>query len=115
MVKLLLKEFGKRFSRIIEEIANKEPSAGLENNQTDFKDLGYSYEFVELAGWRYIRGFKLRMIEQFHKDRERAQALGCVKFNTWREALADYDRRHKIAIMKSKLVNPPICSLKGVE
>jgi NAD+ synthase len=119
MVKILLKTYGKRFSRIIDEIANKEPAAGLESGQTDFKDLGYSYEFVELCYMIVLvkelgvkpNGIILRLFDQFDKDHERAKELGCVKFTDWSQATDDYGKRHEIAISKEGLVNPPKCYL----
>jgi hypothetical protein len=45
------------------------------------------------------------------KDLERAMELNCVKFAEWGLALSDYKKRHKIAISKGMLVDPPSCCL----
>ena len=49
------------------KVAKKTPTAGLEKNQTDFKDLGYSYGFSELFGEARRQGFVLDEI-MFNRD-----------------------------------------------
>lgn len=101
------------------EIAKKIPTAGLEAGQTDFKDLGYSYEFVELASEGLLQGISYtelyscsQIIEKAQKELEDYKnTFGFEKFNSVRALLDDFCRRSKIAIKKSEIVHPPVPKL----
>lgn len=102
-VKELVRTYG------FDNIANREPTAGLEPGQTDFTDLGYSYETVELLleGLKQgIQGMDLykhpQVIEQVQNE------LGRSKFDTVNQVTNDFLQRHEIAIKKAELLSPPI-------
>ncbi len=93
-----------------ENIAAKEPAAGLEPGQTDFKDLGYRYDAVELilAGLR--QGFSPE--EMVGMEQVKATILPHLavnkKFNSVGEVVEDIMFRHyQIAIPKQQIIHPP--------
>lgn len=98
-----------------EDLANRVPSAGLEPGQTDFKDLGYSYDFVELIMEGLSQGSEkeelinhpqvIALAKKEVQDYERE--YGKKKFQITDEMVNDVLRRNKIAIEKAKLVSPP--------
>ncbi len=97
------------------DIAAKEPTAGLEPKQTDFGDLGYSYETVELVifgrlqkiSWTDLKSHP-QVIKMAKKDCERYQKLfGKIKFNTAEEIINDIKKRNLTAKSKSSLISPP--------
>jgi len=101
------------------EIARKEPTAGLEPGQTDFKDLGYYYDLVEIVTEGIHQGFKAkdlvkhsqvtslasRQIELYEKS------FGKKKFEMIEDIVYDIIRRHKIAKIKSGILSPPIACI----
>ena len=98
-----------------DEISERIPSAGLEVGQTDFFDLGYSYEFVELIGEGLNQGFNKedlenhsQVIEFFEKDKQKyVNIYGKAKFENPRAALFNLFFRRKIAEGKARIVCPP--------
>jgi len=98
--------------------SNREATAGLEEGQSDFKDLGYSYDFVDLC-LSYGPGtgiedqytkFSQEILEVFEKDKMRYRNLfGEPKFEEIKDAHEDLLRRHNIAYHKSELLKPDIC------
>lgn len=97
------------------EAAKRTPTAGLEKGQTDFKDLGYSYDFVELFGEGKRQGYNLNEIKkdedvknQFLRDKRKyEEKFGRPKFMVLEEAINDIIMRNNIAKAKSRIVNPP--------
>jgi NAD+ synthase len=98
------------------DIADKEPTAGLELNQSDFGDLGYSYETVEVViegilqgiGWDELKTHT-QVKEMTAKDNEKYENMfGRVKFATADEVVDDINRRNVIAKRKSSLISPAI-------
>lgn len=99
-----------------EDLANRVPTAGLEPGQTDFKDLGYYYETVELISEAIRQGFFREEILTHHqildfikKDFENYEKLFGVearKFKVSRELIEDVLRRNKDAQNKAKLIHP---------
>ncbi|MBN2142481.1 NAD(+) synthase [Candidatus Woesearchaeota archaeon] len=116
-----------------EDLADRVPTAGLEPGQTDFKDLGYSYDAVELV----MEGFDLFTEGKFGKrcpeeDRKRiagylernasqirdvlkrdfadyAKLYGEAKFKSHVAAVEDIINRHyDSAIPKGRLISPDI-------
>ena len=96
------------------DLADRIPSAGLEPGQTDFKDLGYDYDAVEIIVEGLIQGFsrpelsvhpqieplvsnQLRMYEKVYGKR---------KFASVDEVIGDIMRRNMIAKGKSEIVSP---------
>jgi len=91
------------------DIANREPTAGLELGQTDFKDLGYGYDAVELVTEGVGQNFtadELIAHEQVKALIEKQ--LPKSKFDSVSEVVYDILRRHKIADAKAQIIHPPI-------
>jgi NAD+ synthase len=96
-------------------IVNRMPTAGLEPGQSDYKDLGYDYDVVELVSEGYVQGFtaaELGRHEQVVPLVEAqlthyAQVFGAPKFSSVAEVVDDVLRRHEIAEGKMKIVHPP--------
>ncbi|MEK6758102.1 MAG: NAD(+) synthase [Nanoarchaeota archaeon] len=102
-----------------DETAKRIPTAGLEPGQTDFKDLGYSYETVELVVSGFEQGLDLEDIlsdELFvlasTKDLdEYTKIYGKSKFQNSNEIILDIIKRNKIAKLKAKIIHPPIAQV----
>lgn len=103
-----------------EDLADRISTAGLELGQTDFGDLGYSYDFVELVSAGKSYGFsesELRKHEQvkelFEKEKLQCREMyGKVKFENLDEALNDLFFRNKIAKAKAKIICSPSLEVK---
>ena len=93
-----------------EDVAYREPTAGLEPGQTDFKDLGYGYDTVELI----IEGIKQNFtLETLIKSPQAIEMINpqlqYSKFNTVEEVVGDILRRHyEIALPKAEIIHPPM-------
>lgn len=89
--------------------AQREPTAGLEPGQTDFKDLGYNYDAVELVITGLEQGFGL---EELVKDKDVIATLEpqlklTDKFRTVREAVKNiWNRHYNIALPKMQIIHP---------
>jgi NAD+ synthase len=96
-------------------IVNRMPTAGLEPGQSDYKDLGYDYDVVELVSEGYVQGFtaaELGRHEQVVPLVEAqlthyAQVFGAPRFSSVAEVVDDVLRRHEVAKGKMKIVHPP--------
>jgi NAD+ synthase len=96
-------------------VVNRIPTAGLEPGQSDYKDLGYDYDVVELLSEGFAQGLTLaeltrhaqilpvveKQIDHYKK------AFGAAKFTSVDQVVADVLRRHQIARGKMKIVHPP--------
>jgi len=92
-----------------DEIIKAEPTAGLEEGQTDYGDLGYGYNVVEF------------FIEARHQDINPLDAANEVKSKHFRydkskftsidHVYNDIYRRHINAQMKLKIIHPPSPSI----
>jgi NAD+ synthase len=96
-------------------IIQREPTAGLEPEQSDFKDLGYDYDVVELITAGLAQGFSKKelaeheqivplvekQIEQYKKT------CGNAKFTSVQEVVEDVLKRHRQAKAKLKILSPP--------
>lgn len=99
-----------------EELSKRVPTAGLEPGQTDFSDLGYKYDVVELVMEGLDQGFtpeQLRMHPQVRpvigKQIEEYESVhGTYKFHRARDVIADIMQRHEIAKAKAQIVSPPV-------
>lgn len=102
-----------------EDLAYRVPTAGLEPGQTDFKDLAYEYEFVELITEALLQGFTEKevrenkfIIEMGNKNREvYKKKFGFEKFKNVDEMISDFLFRNKKAKTKARIVCPPIASI----
>ncbi len=91
------------------DIAKREPTAGLEPGQTDFKDLGYGYDAVELVIEGVEQNFtadELTAHEQVKSIIEKQ--LPKSKFDNVGDVVYDILRRHEIADAKAQIIHPPI-------
>ncbi len=96
-------------------IVNRIPTAGLEPGQSDYKDLGYDYDVVELISEGYVQGFtsaELSRHEQIAPVVETQLAhykkvFGAPKFTSVQQVVEDVLRRHEIAKGKMKIIHPP--------
>lgn len=101
------------------DLANRVSTAGLEPGQTDFRDLGYSYDTVELVSEGVLQKFSLgelldnsQIKEYTKKDIEEYEKLfGNRKFNKTEEIVYDILRRNQIAEGKAKIIHPPIAKI----
>ncbi|PIZ50596.1 NAD(+) synthase [Candidatus Woesearchaeota archaeon CG_4_10_14_0_2_um_filter_33_13] len=97
------------------DLAYREPTAGLETGQSDFKDLGYHYDVVEIVGEGVSQGFSKEEIaihsqvtSLIDRDfREYATFFGKSKFSSSVEVVDDIIRRNASAQKKSEIINPP--------
>ncbi len=99
------------------DLANREPSAGLELGQTDFKDLGYSYDVVELVTEGLQQGYSVadlathpQVVPLVVKEiRQYESNFGHKKFDAASEVVRDiYMRHERIAKPKAQIIHPPI-------
>jgi NAD+ synthase len=100
-----------------DHIVYKNPSAGLEHGQTDFKDLGYSYDTtVERVVNGIEQGFSMeeicqnkKVISDARKDiRDYEELYTKPKFRSVEEIVHDIKRRNLVARKKSEIIHPPI-------
>jgi len=96
-------------------IVRRTPTAGLEPGQSDYGDLGYDYDVVEVVSEGFNQGLTeeelgrhdqvLALIEpQLQHYR---QAFGAAKFLNPAQVVADILRRHAIARDKMTIIHPP--------
>ena len=101
------------------DLADRIPTAGLEPGQTDFKDLGYSYDLVELVTEGYRQDFTpeelinhSQVTELVERDlRDYEDLFGFKKFQTVRQVIHDITKRHNIAYHKAELISPPVAEI----
>ena len=96
-------------------IIGREPTAGLEPGQSDFKDLGYDYDVVELVTEGLVQGFSVDelvkheqvtlLVEQ--QTRHYEYVFGKAKFQTVDQVVNDVLKRHHQAKNKMKIIHPP--------
>ncbi|MFH0701536.1 MAG: NAD(+) synthase [Candidatus Woesearchaeota archaeon] len=99
--------------------ANRIPSAGLEPKQTDFGDLGYAYETVELVSCGIRQEFSPEELLRHHQVREYAihdmelytKEFGQLKFTQVEDLVIDIFRRQNIAQGKAEIIHPPIAPI----
>jgi NAD+ synthase len=97
-----------------QKIAQKEPTAELEEGQTDFNDLGYGYDVVELVLEGEAQGFSLEELISNTQIREltKAQLQINKKFSSVQEVVTDILRRHyEVALPKTQIIHPPIAQI----
>ena len=100
---------------IDQRIIKREPTAGLEPGQSDFKDLGYDYDVVELVTEGLVQGLsaaELVVHEQIallveQQLRQYQDVFGKAKFQTVEQVVSDVLKRHTQAKNKMKILHPP--------
>ncbi|MCF8079402.1 MAG: NAD(+) synthase [Desulfobacterales bacterium] len=103
------------FLRLPDHIVHRVPAAGLEPEQSDFKDLGYRYDLVEMVSEGFDQGLTKQemaeheqVIELAVRDMERYRsAFGRTQFSTVAEMISDIESRHRGAERKMRIVHPP--------
>lgn len=112
--KRLVREMA-RFLGIDDRIVNRVPTAGLEPGQSDYKDLGYDYDVVELVSEGFSQGFSAdelrrhpQIVPVIEKQLENyKKAFGSMKFTRLDEVVEDIQRRHETAKGKLQIIHPP--------
>ncbi len=112
--KRLVKDLARHFG--FADIADKEPTAGLEPRQTDFGDLGYSYETIEIIIEGILQGFDWsdlvrhqQILEAIKNDNEKYQRLfGKQRFESPELLIEDIRQRNVIAKNKGSLICPTV-------
>ena len=103
------------FLGVDETIVNRVPTAGLEPGQSDFKDLGYDYDLVELVIEGLEQGFTGRQLATHdplaplvEKQIAHYRSLyGTPQLNSVEKIIDDIHQRHQTAMAKVKIVHPP--------
>jgi NAD+ synthase len=103
------------FLGVDEAIVQRVPTAGLEPGQSDYRDLGYDYDVVELVSEGLDQGLtaeQLTVHEQVaplvKKQIARYRSLfGEARLNSVEKVVVDINRRHQTAMGKVKIVHPP--------
>jgi NAD+ synthase len=112
--KRLVREMG-LFLGVDETIVHRVPTAGLEPGQSDFKDLGYDYDVVELVTEGLDQGFDLKqlaahdqVVPLVKKQIEDYRSIfENPKLESVEKVVEDIGRRHQLALRKVKIVHPP--------
>jgi len=103
------------FLGVDETIVLRVPTAGLEPGQSDFKDLGYDYDVVELVTEGLDQGFTDRQLADHgqvaplvEKQIAHYRSLyGEPQLDAVEKVIADIHKRHQTAMGKVKIVHPP--------
>jgi NAD+ synthase len=103
------------FLGIADKIIQRVPTAGLEPGQSDFRDLGYEYDVVELVTEGFEQGFSREqlirhdqiapLIEQ--QIEYYRSTYGNPQLTSVDQVVDDIDHRHRSALGKVKIVHPP--------
>lgn len=101
------------------DLADRTPTAGLEPGQTDFGDLGYRYETVELISEGLLQEFDSEKLINHPQVAEYAIAdmklyqeqFGREKFTAVDQMVTDILRRNRIAEGKAQIIHPPIAKI----
>jgi NH3-dependent NAD+ synthetase len=97
------------------QIIHREPTAGLEPGQSDFKDLGYDYDVVEIVAEGFNQGFSTEQLTKhpqilplIEKQIKRYQKIyGNTKFTSAEGVVQDVLKRHAQAKRKLQILHPP--------
>jgi NAD+ synthase len=103
------------FLGVDDTIIHRVPTAGLEPGQSDFKDLGYDYDVVELVTEGFNQGFSKdelvahdQIASLVKKQIERYQSIfGTPHLTSVEQVIDDITGRHHLALGKVKIVHPP--------
>lgn len=101
------------------DVVNRVPTAGLEPGQTDFRDLGYSYDTVELVSEGLRQGFTLEELVKNSQVKEYVEKdiydyqknFGHKKFTKIEGVIRDILWRNEIAQGKARIIHPPIAEI----
>jgi NAD+ synthase len=103
------------FLGLDKQIIHREPTAGLEPGQSDFKDLGYDYDVVEIVTEGLDQGFSRdeliqhgQIVPLIEKQNEHYKSIyGAKKFDSVEAVVEDVLKRHQQALKKMKIIHPP--------
>jgi NAD+ synthase len=103
------------FLALDKQIIQREPAAGLEPGQSDFKDLGYDYDVVEIVTEGLAQGVSReelikheQIVPLIEKQIEHyASIYGDGKFSSAQAVVEDVLNRHQQAKRKMKILHPP--------
>lgn len=103
------------FLGLAESIVNRVPTAGLEPGQSDYKDLGYGYDVVELVCEGFEQGFAVAELSRHEQIAPLVETqlahyqkvFGAAKFISVRQVVEDVLRRHELAKGKMRIIHPP--------
>ena len=103
------------FLGLDQAIVNRIPTAGLEPGQSDYKDLGYDYDVVELVSEGFVQGLTVaelnrheQIVPLVEKQMQRYKTVfGVPNFTRVSQVVEDVLRRHEIAKGKMKIIHPP--------
>jgi NAD+ synthase len=112
--KRLVREMA-RFLGLEGQIVNRIPTAGLEPGQSDYKDLGYDYDVVELVSEGLAQGFTVnelsrhdQVVPLVEKQMEHYTSMfGAAKFTRVGQVVEDIQKRHEMAQGKMRIIHPP--------
>ena len=98
-----------------QQIILREPTAGLEPGQSDYKDLGYDYDVVELVSEGLSQGFSgpelvkhKQIVPLVEKQMEHYTSIyDTEKFSSVEAVVEDVLNRHQQAKLKMKIIHPP--------
>jgi NAD+ synthase len=96
-------------------IIQREPTAGLEPEQSDFKDLGYDYDVVEVITTGIEQGFSKKELEKHEQIvplieeqiKQYKNKYDNAKFTSVEAVVEDVFKRHQQARGKMKILSPP--------
>lgn len=103
------------FLGLDEKIIQRQPTAGLEPGQSDFKDLGYDYDVVEIITEGFNQGFSREALIKHEQivplvEKQMDQYIsiyGTAKFGSVEAVVDDVLKRHQQAKAKMKIIHPP--------
>jgi NAD+ synthase len=98
-----------------DSIVRRTPTAGLEPGQSDYGDLGYDYDVVEMVSEGFNQGLSAEELARHDQVlalvepqlRHYAQAFGKPKFTDPLQVVTDILRRHAIARGQMTIIHPP--------
>lgn len=117
LTKRLVRELAAE-SGLPEDLVKRTPTAGLEPGQTDAKDLGYPYEFVELVTQAIEQGFSLWDITRHPQITKFGYVLaGLGKWvgdsgPRYDRAVLDVLHRHDLAKRKAAYICPKVPNIE---
>jgi NAD+ synthase len=103
------------FLGLDKKIIYREPTAGLEPGQSDFKDLGYDYDVVEIITEGLNQGFSrqelikhAQIVPLVEKQMDHYLSVyGTAKLGSVEAVVDDVLKRHQQAKAKMKIIHPP--------
>ena len=87
-------------------IIGRAPTAGLEPDQTDFKDLGYTYETVEMVIEALDQGVNIYDFIIYLEEKH--TIYDSNKFRNLGDVVGDIISRNLVAKSKAEIIHPPV-------